>query len=84
MYHKKSIFCVSQPAQEHSFVTRGGGGEGGGVTCTCRGTGMCHYFGYFFGCSQIFRYLLGLFTDFWVSFFLVKFFSLGISHILGD
>ena len=23
--------------------------RGGGVTCICRDTGMCHYFGYFFG-----------------------------------
>ena len=38
---------------------------------------MCHYFGYFFGgCSRIFGYLLGLFPDFWVSFF-------GYSRIFG-
>ena len=48
-----------------------------GVTCICRDTGMCHYFGYFFGgCSQIFGYLFGLFPDFWVSFF-------GYSWIFG-
>ena len=40
----------------------------------CRDTGMCHYFGYFFG--QVlpdFWILFGLFPDFCVSFFLVKF-----------
>ena len=41
-------------------------GGGGGVTCICRDTGMCHYFGYFWGgpgflsifldCSRIFGY----------------------------
>ena len=25
-----------------------------GITCICHDTGMCHYFGYFLGCSQIF------------------------------
>ena len=53
------------------------GGGGGGVTCICRDTGMCHYFGYFFGgCSWIVGYLFGLFPDFWVSFF-------GYSRIFG-
>ena len=29
--------------------------RGGGVTCICRDTGMCHYLGYFFGgCCRIF------------------------------
>ena len=50
---------------------------GGGVTCICHDTGMCHYFGYFFGgCSRIFGYLFGLFPDFWESFF-------GYSRIFG-
>ena len=48
---------------------RGGGGEVGRVTCIYHDTGMCHYFEYFWGCSRIFGYLLGLFPDFWVSFF---------------
>ena len=40
------------------------------LTYICRDTGMCHYFGYFFfGCSRIFGYLFGLFSDLWVSFF---------------
>ena len=44
--------------------------EGGGVTCICHDTGMCHYFGYFFGgCSRIFGYHFWLFPDIWVSFF---------------
>ena len=34
--------------------------RGGGVTCICRDTGICHYFGYFwgvaFGYSRIFGY----------------------------
>ena len=47
-------------------------GGGGRVTCICRDSTMCHYFGYFLGCSWIFGYLFGLFPDFWVSF-LVKF-----------
>ena len=42
-----------------------GGGGGGGVTCICQDVGMCHYFRYFW----IFRYLFGLFRDFWVSIF---------------
>ena len=51
--------------------------EAQGVNCICRDTGMCHYFGYFSGgCSRIFGYLLGLFSDFWVSFF-------GYSRIFG-
>ena len=30
------------------------------IYCICRNTGMCHYFGYiFWGCSQIFGYLVG-------------------------
>ena len=45
------------------------GGGGGGVTCICRDTGMCHYFGYFFGLLPDFGVLFGLFPDFWVSFF---------------
>ena len=50
-------------------IPRGGGGGGGRVTCICRDTGMCHYFGYlFWGCSRIFGYLFGLFPDFWVKF----------------
>ena len=50
---------------------------GRGVTYICHDTGMCHYFGYFFGgCFQIFGYLFGLFPDFWVSFF-------GYSRIFG-
>ena len=66
----------------YNFVSTSRGG-GGGVTCICCDTGMCHYFGYFFGgCSRIFGNLFGLFPDFWVSFlaipgflvsFLVKF-----------
>ena len=36
--------------------------SGGGVTCICRDTGMCHYFGYFFG---------GLLPDFWVPFWAI-------------
>ena len=32
-------------------------GGGGGVTCICRDTEMCHYFGYLFGLSsRIFGY----------------------------
>ena len=65
---------------QHATETSGGGG----VTCICRDTGMCHYFGYFLGgCFRIFGYLYGLFPDFWVScfgysrifvyYFLVKF-----------
>ena len=51
--------------------------RGGGVTCICHDTGMCHYFGYFIGgCSRIFGYLFGLFPDIWVSFF-------GYSRIFG-
>ena len=57
---------------------------GRGVTCICRDTGRYHYFGClyggapgflgtFLGYSQIFGYLFGLFPDFWVSSFLVKF-----------
>ena len=60
-----------------------GGGGGRGVTCICRDTGMCHYFGYFFGVapgflgtflgySRIFGYHFWLFPDFWVPF-LIKF-----------
>ena len=33
-----------------------------GVTCICRDTGMCHYFGYFLG---------GLLPDFWVPFWAI-------------
>ena len=58
----------------HLAGSRGGGGA---VTCICRDTGMCHYFGYFFGgCSWIFGYLFGLFPEFWVPFF-------GYSRIFG-
>ena len=54
------------------------GGRGGGeVTCICRDTGMCHYFGYFFGVAPGFLgTFFGLFPDFWVSFF-------GYSRIFG-
>ena len=46
------------------------GGGGGGGNLQCRDTGMCRYFGYFLGgCSRIFGYLFGLFSDFWVPFF---------------
>ena len=48
-----------------------------GVTCICRDTGMCHYFGY---CLRVAPGFLGtffgLFPDFWVSFF-------GYSQIFG-
>ena len=43
---------------------------GGGVTCICRDTGMCHYFGYFLGVAPGFLGIIfWLFPDFWVSFF---------------
>ena len=54
-----------------------------GVTCICYDTGMCHYFGYFFG----------VLMDFWVPFwaiprflgviFFIKFDFLGIIQIFG-
>ena len=60
---KNDSFCtLSCTVQSFSFA------GGGGGTCICRDTGMCHYFGYFLGCSRIFGYLFGLFPDFWVSF----------------
>ena len=50
---------------------------GGGVTCICHYTGMCHYFGYFLGVAPGFLgTFFGLFPDFWVSFF-------GYSRIFG-
>ena len=50
---------------------------GGGVTCICRDTGMCHYFRYCFGVAPGFLgTFLGLFPDFGVSFF-------GYSWIFG-
>ena len=68
---------VNDVVTRDSPETSGGGG-GGRVTCIRHDTGMCDYFGYFFGgCSWIFGYLLGLFPDFWVSFF-------GYSWIFGD
>ena len=59
----------------------GGGGGGGGGTCICRDTGMCHYSGYFSGCSRIFGYLFGLFRIFGHHFFGEIFFS--ITQIFG-
>ena len=47
--------------------------RGGGGTCICRDTGMCHYFGYFFGVAPGF---LGTFLGYSRIFgyhFLVKF-----------
>ena len=55
--------------QEPITIDLPSSGEGGGVTCICRNTGMCHYFGYFLwgapgslgiflGCSRIFEYHL--------------------------
>ena len=49
------------------------GGGGGRVTCICRDSGMCHYFGYFFGVAAGF---LGTFLGYSQIFgyhFLVKF-----------
>ena len=58
---------------------------GGGVTCICRDTGMCHYFGYFFGVapgflgtflgySRIFGYhFLAIPEILGIIFFLLKF-----------
>ena len=37
----------------------------GGVTCICHDTGMCHYFGYFWGLPP----------DFWVPFWAIPGFS---------
>ena len=48
------------------------GGGGGGVTCICHDTEMCHYFGYFLDCFWIFG-----------CHFLVKFICLGIIQIFG-
>ena len=58
-------------------------GGGGVLTCICRDTRTCHYFGYFFGGAP----------GFWVSFwtvpgflgiiFLVKLICLGITQIFG-
>ena len=48
------------------------GGEG--VTCICRNTGMCHYFGYFFGgCSRIIGYHFLAIPGFLGIIFLVNF-----------
>ena len=65
---------------------KGGGREGGTceVLLPCHPpkiwnvhTGMCHYFGYFFGVAPGFLgTFFGLFPDFWVSFF-------GYSRIFG-
>ena len=55
-----------------------------GVTCICRDTGMCHYFGYFFGvapgflstflgCSRIFGYHFFGYSRIFRFHFLVKF-----------
>ena len=64
------MFCCTTNHLLHVTLTWG-------VTCICRDTGMCHYFGYFFGGrSPILGYLFGLFSDFRVSFF-------GYSRILG-
>ena len=63
------------------FHTRGGGG---GLTCICRDTGMCHNFGYFFGVapgflgtflgySRIFGYHFLAIPGFLSIIFLVKF-----------
>ena len=50
---------------------------GGGVTCICCDTGMCHYFWVLFvGLLPDFWVRFGLFPDFWVSFF-------GYSPIFG-
>ena len=57
---------------------------GGGVTCICRDTGMCHYFGYFFGVapgflgtflgySRIFGYHFSGYSWIFGYHFLVKF-----------
>ena len=57
--------------------------QGEGVTCICRDTRMCHYFGYFFGVAPGFcvpfwaipgflDIIFWLFSDLGVSYFLVK------------
>ena len=54
----------------YDVITPGGGGG----TCICRDTGMCHYFGYFFGgCSRIFGYHFLAIPGFLGVIFLVKF-----------
>ena len=53
-----------------------------GITCICRDTGMCYYFGYFLGgVSGFFGTSLGYFQIF-EHHFLVKFDFLGIIQIL--
>ena len=57
------------------MLTHSMAGPGGGVTCICRDTGMCHYFGYF----------LGLFPDFWVPFWAIpRFLGLIFFWLLQD
>ena len=65
------------------FCNFSSGGGGGGVTCICRDTEMCHYFGYFFGGAPGF---LGIYLDCsWIfeCHFFVKFICLGITQISG-
>ena len=47
-----------------------------GVTCICRDTGMCHYFGYFFLVAARFLGIFLAILGFWVS-------CLGYSRIFG-
>ena len=70
---KQGTASVSRPELELLF-------KPGGLTCICRDTGMCHYFGYFFGVAPRFLgtflaipgflgIIFWLFPDFGVSFF---------------
>ena len=71
VYSKRYILILRSPLVAEKFIfeaSGGGGGRGGRRTCICCDTRICHYFGYFLGCSRIFGHLFGLFPDFWISF----------------
>ena len=76
------------------LILKWGSVSGGGVTCICHDTEMCHYFGYFLGVapgflgtflgySQIFGYHFLAIPGFLGIIFWSNLISFGIIQILG-